>query len=153
MASAAVASTMAETGLDVAFVCQRCNALSPMAAALATDIGGEAVHASSAGVDPDGRILPGSITALREVGIDTSELVPSPAERAHLEAADRVVAIGPGVVDRALFDGLSPERWTIDSPEGGQLAAFRRARDELGLRVRELLREAGVEVDETGGFA
>jgi protein-tyrosine-phosphatase len=138
---------MPEPELVVAFVDERCNALSPMAAALA-EATSEAVAASSAGTDPDGRILPGALTALREVGVDTTELVPAPVQRARLEAADQVVALGPALVDDALFDGLSPESWAIDNPEGGQLAAFRRARDELGVRVRELLREHGLELDD-----
>lgn len=134
-------------GVEFAFVCRRCNALSPMAAAIAEQTGPQSVRASSSGVDPEGRILPGALTALREIGIDTTDIVPGPVRRAELEAADAVVVIGPGLVDDPMFDGLSPERWEIDNPGGGQLAAFRRARDELGLRVRELLREHGVDVD------
>ncbi|PSG96192.1 heat-shock protein HtpX [Thermoplasmatales archaeon SW_10_69_26] len=138
---------MPESGVELAFVCQRCNALSPMAAAIAEGVSPE-VAAASAGTNPDGRILPGALTALREVGIDTTGIAPAPVQRAQLEAADAVVAIGPGLVDDPIFEGLSPEQWEIDNPEGGQLAAFRRARDDLGLRVRELLREEGLDLDD-----
>lgn len=140
---------MPTAGLTVAFVDERCDALSPMAAALAGDLGGEEVEALSMGLDPGGRILPGTITALREAGIDTSELVPSPTSRARLETADAVVAIGP-VAREAVLSELEARAWDVESPEGGQLAAFRETRDELGVRVRELLRELGVELEEPG---
>lgn len=137
-------------GLTVAFVDEHCNALSPIAAALADDLGGGEVEAECMGLDPEGRILPGAITALREAGIDTSELVSSPTSRARLEAADAVVAIGP-VAREAVLSELEARAWDVESPEiGGQLAAFRETRDELGMRVRELLRELGVELEEPG---
>lgn len=142
---------MAQAGLRVAFVCRRCNALSPMAATLADEMGPQAVQAASAGLDPDGRILPATLTALREAGLDTSDLVPARVSRARLEAADVVVAIGLQPDAASVLAELEVESWDVASPEGGQLAAFRRARDELGVRVRELLRRHGVELDEATG--
>jgi protein-tyrosine-phosphatase len=136
---------VAEPELAVVFVDEECNALAPMAARLAADLGGSAVQATSAGTRPDGRILPSALTALREVGVDTTDLVPSPVSRAELEAADVVVAIGLG--DDTAVAEIEARRWDVAVP-GGQLAAFREARDELALRVRELLREHGVELDE-----
>lgn len=140
---------MPVTRLEVAFVCRRCNALSPMAARLARQAGGEAVHAWSAGTEPGGRILPGTLTALREVGIDTSDLIPVPARRGRLEEADIVVAIGLTPDDEPLLEGLDARVWALASPQGGQLIDFRETRDELGMRVRGLLREEGIELDET----
>lgn len=117
-----------------------------MAAALANDMGGTPVDAASGGTKPDGRLLPGTITALREVGIDTTALIPTPISRVQLEQADIVVAIGVDVERESLLDGISVEAWDIENP-GGQLASFRQARDEIGLRVRKLLREHGASPD------
>lgn len=122
-----------------------------MAATLANEMGPPAVKAASGGLDPEGRILPGALTALREAGLDTSDLVPARASRARLEAADVVVAIELQPDEAAVLAELEVESWDVASPEGGQLAAFRRARDELGLRVRELLRRHGVDLDEAIG--
>lgn len=138
---------MPEAGLSVVFVCQRCNALSPMAATLADGLGGASVQAGCMGIDPEGRILPGALTALREIGLPTDELVPSPVSRARLEASDVVVAVGLDPEEDAVFDGLEAEAWELETP-GGQLATFREARDELGLRVRALLRRHGFAPDE-----
>lgn len=134
--------------LELGFVCQRCNVLSPMAEVLAREMGGDGVTVASAGLEPAGRILPSALTALREVGMDTTELVPTEVDRAWLEACDRVVLVGLEASDDPLFEGLDPIVWEIESPDSGQLGEVRRVRDELGVRVRQLLRDRGIEVDE-----
>lgn len=134
--------------LELGFVCQRCNVLSPMAEVLARELGGPGVTVASAGLRPAGRILPSALTALREVGMDTTELVPTEVDRAWLEACDQVVLIGLEATDDPLFEALPTISWAIESPESGQLGEVRQARDDLGLRVRQLLQDHGIAVDE-----
>lgn len=132
--------------LEVGFVDRRCNVLSPMAESLAVAMGGGAVAAESAGLEPAGRVMPSVLTALREVGLDTSELAPHEVDRAWLEGCDAVVAIGVDVTAGPLFEGLVTDSWDLESPEGGQLVDVRRARDEIAVRVRRLLKSHGIDV-------
>lgn len=132
-------------GVTVGFVCERCHVLSPMAEALARQMGGEEVEADSAGLKPAGRLLPSAATALREAGLDTTELRPSEIDRAWLESCDAVVLIGVDPGADPVFDGLAAASWDLESPDTGQLGEVRDIRDEIGVRVRELLREHGIE--------
>lgn len=138
---------MGDRDLIVGFVCEAGDALGPTAEALAREMSEGAVAIERGALHPAGRLQPTFVTALREIGIDTGELSPDPIDRTHLEDCEVVVALGLDPDDHALFEGLDVVAWDLEAAETGQLADVRAVRDEIAYRVRQLLRDRGVDVE------
>lgn len=133
--------------LRLLFVCTGNSARSQMAEAFARRSGRGRVEASSAGIDPKG-LHPLTITVMAENGIDVSRHESKALTDEMLRAADIVVTVC-GHADEhcpTLPPHVRKLHWPIPDPAaqaGGApeevLTAFRRARDELEVRVRDLL--------------
>ncbi len=94
--------------------------------------------AFSGGSEPAPGVNPAAVQAMKEVGIDISHRTPRRWSEADLAAADVVVTMGCG--DTCPFvPGTRYEDWKLDDPAGQDVAAVRPIRDEIELRVRELL--------------
>jgi len=127
----------------VLFLCVHNAGRSQMALGFFTHLAGDLAVAWSGGSEPGALVNPAAIEAMRELGIDISEEFPKPWTDEVVRAADVVITMGCGDVC-PVFPGKRYEDWTLDDPEGLDLAAVRPIRDEIEKRVRGLLAELGV---------
>lgn len=125
------------------FVCVENACRSQMAEAFARLHGGEAVEAFSAGSDPADEVNPTAVDLMRERGVDLAGRRPTSAsELPENLTFDAVVSMGcgdrcPSVPARRRLE------WDVPDPKTMPTDEFRRVRDEVERRVRELLREEG----------
>ncbi|QFG69047.1 low molecular weight phosphatase family protein [Ornithinimicrobium pratense] len=131
----------------VLFVCERGEGRSQVAAALAEHLSAGRVLARSAGIHPTGRLNPHAPTVLAERGIELRNPLPGEVQADVLDAADVLVLIGVPACDLL---GRRTVRWDVADPYAQELHTARRIADELEARVRELLTELEVPVDEQG---
>ena len=129
----------------VLFVCVHNAGRSQMAAALLQSYAGDRIEVRSAGSDPADRINPAAVEAMAEVGVDIAQEVPKLLADDAVRAADAVITMGCGDAC-PIFPGKRYEDWVLDDPAGKDVAAIRPVRDEIRLRVEELLASLGVEV-------
>lgn len=134
----------------VLFVCERGEGRSQVAAALAEHLSGGRVLARSAGIHPTGRLNPHAPTVLAERGVELRNPLPGEVQEDVLDAADVLVLIGVTTCDLV---GRRTVRWDVDDPYAQELQTARRIADDLETRVRELLAELEVPVDEQGSEA
>ncbi|MBI4424883.1 MAG: hypothetical protein HY554_14215 [Elusimicrobia bacterium] len=109
-----------------------------MAEAWARRLSGGRVEAASAGSRPAGCVDPAAAGAMAEKGLSLAGHRSKSLDDLPVRLWDAVVALGCGesaehVPARARLE------WRIDDPRGRGPDAFRRVRDELEGRVRDLL--------------
>ena len=136
--------------MKVLFVCTGNSARSQMAEGFAHHYGGGRLEVSSAGVDPKG-LHPLTIEVMAERGIDVSHQLSKALTDEMLRHADCVLNVC-GHADRycpMLPPHVEKVHWPIEDPAvrtgdppPDLMAAFRKARDEIELRVREFLSTA-----------
>lgn len=100
----------------------------------------------SAGTHHVGRVHDLSVEAMREVGIDISDLTSKPVDWEFTAKADRIVLCGAGVqleVPKALQPKTEP--WSIPDPYGHDIRFFRVVRDKIRERVERLVGELACE--------
>jgi arsenate reductase (thioredoxin) len=112
-----------------------------MAERLFRDAVGDRHEARSAGVSPGHAPEPTVLEALREVGVDASDHVPTKLEDDAVEWADVVVATCD--VACPVVTGKRYENWNMPDPYGRPLDDVREIRDRIAERVDALVRELG----------
>src|SRR5919109_3747025 len=122
---------------EVLFVCVHNAGRSQMAAGLLKLRSAGRIHVRSAGSTPADEINPNAITALEELGVDMSEEFPKPLTDEVVRAADIVITMGCGDAC-PIYPGKTSEDWELEDPEGQDLEAVRRIRDEIDGRVQRL---------------
>ena len=125
---------------EVLFVCVQNAGRSQMAAGLVKLRSQGRIHVRSAGSLPAGEVNPAAADALEELGIDMSEEFPKPLTNEVVRAADVVITMGCGDAC-PIYPGKRYEDWDLDDPEGQDLEAVRRIRDEIDRRVQKLVGE------------
>ncbi len=125
-------------GLRVLFVCVENSNRSQMAEAFARLHGGGRVEAWSAGSRPSGRVNPRALESMREIGCDLSGHASKPLSALPDVEFDAAVTMGcgdacPNVRARRRLD------WQIPDPKDLPPGEFRRVRDLIGSKVKELL--------------
>lgn len=128
----------------VLFACVGNSARSQMAEGFAKAWGGHRVDAKSGGSAPLGRLLPGAIAVMKEVGIDISGHESEGFDESWIREADLVVTMGCGEDACPAFAGKPMEDWRLEDPAGKELEVFRRVRDEISKRVETLLIGQGI---------
>ncbi|MHB8631518.1 MAG: arsenate reductase ArsC [Candidatus Limnocylindria bacterium] len=140
---AAIAHTLSKPDSpipDVLFVCVHNAGRSQMAAGLLDRRSGGAVSVRSAGSEPADQINPAVLEAMRELDIDLSRAFPKPLTDEVVKAADVVITMGCGDAC-PIYPGKRYLDWDLPDPEGKDLAAVRRIRDEIDRKVQVLLTE------------
>jgi arsenate reductase len=128
----------------VLVLCTGNSARSQLAEGLLRARAGDRFDVCSAGSQPTGRVLPGAIQVLAEIGIDISgarsksmmEFIGQPFDYV-LTVCDRAAEacpIFPGPAERHHRDFTDPAKY----PEDEQLAVFRRVRDEIDEWLKDL---------------
>lgn len=128
---------------SVLFVCVHNAGRSQMAAGFLRHLAGDAVEVRSAGSEPADQVNPVAVEAMREVGVEVAGQQPRLLNLADAEASSVVVTMGCGDVC-PVFPGQRHEDWKVDDPAGQDLDTVRRIRDDIRVRVEELLVRLGV---------
>ncbi len=124
------------------FVCIENSNRSQMAQAFAKIHGGNMVEAYSAGSRPSGIINPKAITAMSELGYDLTTHDSKSLDKVPKDTYDYVVTMGcgdacPWMPAKNFID------WQIPDPRNMEPEEFRKVRDLIELKVKELLQLAG----------
>jgi arsenate reductase len=122
----------------VLFVCLHNAGRSQMSEALFTRAAGGRHTAGSAGTSPASQLHPKVVNAMSELGIDLAEREPRRLTRELAQEADVVVTMGCG--DQCpVIPGKRYVDWELPDPAGRPLAEVRATRDQIALRVEELV--------------
>jgi arsenate reductase len=112
-----------------------------MAEGFARSLGGELVQVYSAGTNPSGVVSEDAIEIMRELKIDISGLTSKGLDAVPVAEMDIVVSMAPApartLVPRG-FEGVAID-WKVQDPVGRSLGVFRRVRDDLHVRVTDLV--------------
>ena len=123
----------------ILFVCIENSNRSQMAQAFATMLGGNNVEAYSAGSKPSGKINPKAIDAMNELGHDLSTHSSKSLEEVKTFAPfDVVVTMGCGDACPWMPAKKSID-WQIPDPREMNKEDFRKVRDLIGEKVKELI--------------
>ncbi|MBF6341163.1 arsenate reductase ArsC [Nocardia abscessus] len=125
---------------SVLFVCVHNAGRSQMAAGFLTHLAGDAIEVRSAGSAPAESINAAAVEAMREVGIDISDQSPKILTFDAVEASDVVITMGCGDTC-PVFPGVSYRDWVLEDPAGKGVESVRPIRDEIKVRVEELVAE------------
>jgi protein-tyrosine-phosphatase len=134
---------MSQSKVRVLFVCVENSNRSQMAQAFAALFGGERVEALSAGSKPSGKVNPKAVAAMAELGYDlTTHTSKNVSDYADTEI-DATVTMGCGDAC-PLVRAKRRIDWQIPDPREMPPEEFRKVRDLISEKVKELLRELGV---------
>jgi arsenate reductase (thioredoxin) len=129
--------------VKVLFICIGNACRSPMAEAIASELGGGRIEAHSAGLNAIGQIAPHTVSALRELGYPTDGLSSKSLAAVPLPDMDVIVSLigrqGLATLPRNL--GATCVAWSIRDPMGEDQEAFLAAARLIERRVRDLVRE------------
>jgi arsenate reductase len=126
--------------VNVLFVCVANSGRSLMAERLFRQVAGPGHSVRSAGSEPGQAPHPQVLEALREVGIDASDHVPTRLDAAALDWADLAVSTCSEEVC-PVTPGVRRLSWELPDPKGLPLEEVRPVRDEIEQRVRTLVAE------------
>lgn len=122
----------------ILFLCIHNAGRSQMAAGFARALSNGTVNIFSGGSEPADHVNPVAVEAMREVGIDISQYQPQRFTEELLHEVDVVVTMGCG--DTCPYiPGKRYVDWPLDDPKGQPVDVVRRIRDDIKIRVEELL--------------
>ena len=125
---------------EILFLCVHNAGRSQMAAAFARTIGAERVVVHSAGSAPGETLNPAVVAVMLEKGIDISSEAPRILSNEMAQRADVIVTMGCGDAC-PVYPGKRYLDWELADPAGQTLEVVRPIRDDIELRVRQLLDE------------
>ena len=125
---------------SVLFVCVHNAGRSQMAAGWLRHLAGDAVEVRSAGSEPADQVNPAAVEAMREVGIDITGQSPKRLEYETAQDSDVIITMGCGDAC-PVFPGKRYEDWKLDDPAGKGVEAVRPIRDEIKIRIENLLND------------
>ncbi len=127
----------------VLFACVHNAGRSQMAAATFAKLADPSkARAVSAGTQPGTRVHPEVVEAMREVGVDLTNVVPRRLTDDLAAEADILVTMGCGDAC-PVVPGVERDDWPLDDPKGQSIDRVREIRDDVERRVRGLLAERG----------
>ena len=124
---------------EVLFVCVQNAGRSQMAMALMAKLSGGAINVRSAGSMPASEVSEKTLQVMNEIGLDLSEAFPKPLTDDVVQAADVVITMGCGDAC-PLYPGKRYMDWNLEDPAELDLDGVRRVRDQIQVRVEELIR-------------
>ncbi len=125
----------------VLFVCIGNMCRSPMSEGFARALGGDVIEVYSAGTHPTGIVSEDAIELMREFKIDISGIRSKGLDAVPVADMDIVISMAPESARRLVprgFRGRAVD-WKVEDPAGRSLAVFRRVRDDLHVRVTDLV--------------
>ncbi len=126
----------------ILFVCVENSCRSQIAEAFARLHGAGAIEPYSAGSKPSGQVNPKAIASMSEVGYDLSRH--SSKSLSEIPAVEYDVAITMGCGDACPnVRAKQREEWNVPDPKALPTDEFRKVRDQIEQRVKELLIRLG----------
>lgn len=122
------------------FVCVENSNRSQMAEAFARLHGGQKVVAWSAGSRPSGTVNPRAMAAMKDKGVDLSSHWSKSLNDLPEVTWDRVITMGCGDTCPNL-PARRRDDWPLPDPRNMEPGEFNKVRDEIELRVKNLLLE------------
>ncbi len=123
---------------NILFVCIENSCRSQIAEAFAKIHGAEKVNAYSSGSKPSGIVNPKAIESMKQLGYDLSSHDSKSLQQIPQIEYDVVITMGCG--DACPFvRGKKRIDWQIPDPKNMPLEEFRKIRDEIESKVRDLL--------------
>jgi arsenate reductase len=129
---------MTTTAKRLLFVCVENSNRSQMAEAFARIHGATQVEAYSAGSRPSGRVNPKAIDAMKELGYDLNAHRSKSLDEIPKVEFDAVVTMGCGDACPAI-PTMRREDWQIPDPREMPPDEFRKVRDLISSKVKELI--------------
>jgi len=128
----------------VIFACVHNAGRSQMAAAFYNQLADRSkAEAISAGTEPGPRVHPEVLAAMQEVGIDLSGSEPQKLTEELAGGAALLITMGCG--DKCPYvPGLRRDDWPLKDPKGLPMEEVRAIRDDIRLRITDLLKAEGV---------
>ncbi len=109
-----------------------------MAEGFARHFGGDKIAAFSTGSHPAGFVAEQAVAAMKDAGVDISQHYSKHISEIPQQSFDYVVTMGCGDACPVVA-GKKRIDWQIQDPIGETEEVFRAVRDEIGLKVRQLL--------------
>ena len=122
----------------ILFVCVHNAGRSQMAAGFMQTLSGGRVRVLSAGSAPKESINPLAIQVMDEVGIDIANNQPKVLTNEAVQESDVVITMGCGDAC-PFYPGKRYEDWVLEDPAGQSIEKVREIRDEIKVKVEELL--------------
>ena len=124
----------------ILFVCVENAGRSQMAEAFFRKFLPQGFEPVSAGTNPSSKINPMVMEVMGEVGIDLGNQIPKEISPQMIQKS--IKAVNMGCIDKkscpALFmNGI--EDWQIPDPKGKQIEEVRKIRDEIEIKVKQLI--------------
>lgn len=127
----------------VLFACVHNAGRSQMSAALFNLVADPAkARAISAGTEPGPRVHPEVLEAMKELGVDLSNIRPQKLTTELASGASLLVTMGCGEACPNV-PGLKREDWPLEDPKGKPIARVREIRDDIRKRVSRLAADLG----------
>ncbi len=120
----------------VAFICVHNSCRSQMAEGMARFLAGDVIEAYSAGSERYPEVKPLAVEVMKEAGIDVSGQYPKLISEIPQDL-DYVITMGCGV-QCPIIKGAHKEDWGLDDPSGKGIEEFRKTRDLIEIKVKEL---------------
>jgi arsenate reductase len=143
--------------MNILFLCTGNSCRSQMAEGWARHVGGDRLQVQSAGIEMHGK-NPRAIDVMREAGVDISRQESTRLTDQMLAAADYLITVcGPADENCPVLPAeVRKEHWPLDDPakvvgaERDVMAAFRDSRDDIRLRVEDLIQRLSDELGREG---
>ena len=123
---------------SVAFVCVHNSCRSQMAEGFAKKYGSDILEIYSAGTEKYHEVKPLAVDVMKEKGIDISDQYPKLLEDIPIEI-DVLITMGCGAACPFLINSHE-EDWRIEDPSGKSIEEFRKARDIIEAKVKDLIK-------------
>lgn len=123
----------------VGFICVGNSCRSQMAEGFARKMGGNILEVYSAGTDPAPEVKPNAVKVMQEKDIDISEQYPKLLEDIPQEL-DILITMGCNV-ECPYVPCEFREDWGLDDPAGKSIATFRKTRNLIEKKVKELIKK------------
>jgi len=107
-----------------------------MAEGFARHLGVDIMDAYSAGSEKYPEVKPLAVEVMKEYGIDLSKQYPKLISEIPQDL-DYVITMGCGV-QCPIIKGAHKEDWGLDDPSGKSIEEFRKTRDLIEIKVKEL---------------
>ena len=123
----------------VLFVCVHNAGRSRMAEAFFNELAGDRYEGRSAGTIPAEKPHPEVVDAMAEVGVDLENRPGTMLTQEMTDQAVRVIGMGCAVEEACPALRVPLEDWELADPKGQSPQAVARIRDEIEMRVRNLV--------------
>lgn len=141
-ALATAKGSVAKDKPEVLFVCVQNAGRSQMAMALMEHLSKGGINVRSAGSMPANEVSEKTVAVMAELGLDLTQAFPKPLTDDVVQAADIVITMGCGDAC-PLYPGKKYLDWDLEDPAHLDIDGVRRVRDQIQIRVEELIEEIG----------